>query len=110
MKPTYSLIRIKSMEGVGKKAARGAEAAAAGLAREHRVAKLVGGSVSREKVTIKGLGSTDLDVIGPARELIGVGGPSKAKNLSQLGRQLQILKKAAEERGVRAMMYLEEGT
>jgi filamentous hemagglutinin len=88
----------------------GAAAAAKGLAREEAVADLVGGAVSRQKLTVKGLGSTDLDVLGKAGEYIGVGGPAKAGDLSRFGRQLQILKKAAEEKGVPAIMYLEEGT
>jgi hypothetical protein len=48
--------------------------------------------------------------LGAAGELIGVGGPAKASDLGKFGRQLQILKKAAEERDVSAKMYLEEGT
>jgi hypothetical protein len=59
---------------------------------------------------VKGLGSTDIDVLGPNGEYINVGGPSKASDLGKFGRQLQILKKAAEERGVPAKMHLEEGT
>jgi hypothetical protein len=71
---------------------------------------LVGGKVARKEVVAKGLGRTDVDVIGPAGEFIGVGGPSKGSNLGVFGRQLQILKSAAREQGVKAMMYLEEGT
>jgi filamentous hemagglutinin len=59
---------------------------------------------------VKGLGSTDIDVLGPNGEFIGVGGPAKAINLSKLGRQLQILKRAAEENNTCAKAYFEEGT
>jgi hypothetical protein len=55
------------------------------------------------------LGSTDLDVIGPNGELIGVGGASKAYEKGKFGRQLQLLKEEAKKRGVPAKMYLEEG-
>jgi hypothetical protein len=41
---------------------------------------------------------------------IGVGGPAEAANLGTFGTQLRILKVAAQEEGVRAMMYLEAGT
>jgi filamentous hemagglutinin len=80
------------------------------VAREAKVAKLVGGTVSRQKVLVKGLSSTDVDVVGPAGELIGVGGPAKAGDLAKFGRPPQIHKKVPEERGVSAKMYLEEGT
>ena len=89
--------------------ARALDAAAKGMAREKDVARLIGGQVSRQKVVVKGLGSTDIDVVGPCGELVGVGGPAKA-DLSRLGRQLQILKKAAENKRVTAMYYFEEGT
>jgi hypothetical protein len=57
---------------------------------------------------VKGLGSTDIDVIGKAGEYIEVGGP--AKTVSGVGRQLQILKAAADEKGVKAMAYFAKGT
>jgi hypothetical protein len=88
----------------------GADAAAKGLARESQVAQQVGGTVSRQKLVAKGIGSTDLDVLGPAGEYIGVGGPAKASDLSRFGRQLQVLKAAAKQDGTAAQMYLEEGT
>ncbi len=85
-------------------------AAAKGLARESQVAQQVGGTVSRQKLIAKGVGSTDVDVLGPAGEYIGVGGPAKAADLSRFGRQLQVLKEAAKQNGTVALMYLEEGT
>lgn len=78
--------------------------------REAYVARLVGGRVARERVVAQGLGSTDIDVIGPAGELITVGGPAKARSLSKWGMHLQRLKAVGKERGVRVMAYLEEGT
>jgi filamentous hemagglutinin len=80
-----------------------------GAAREQRVAELVGGKVVRKRVKVKGLGSTDIDVLGPNGEFIEVGGPAKAK-LNTFGKQLQRLKRVAEENGVPALVYLEEGT
>ncbi len=59
---------------------------------------------------LKGVGSTDIDVIGPEGNLIMVGGPAKAGNLSALGRVTQIYKGLAAERDVAAQAYLEEGT
>ncbi len=79
-----------------------------GLAREAEVAVLTGGKVARQAVTVKGLGSTDIDVIGQAGEYIAVGGP--AKTASAVGRQLQILQKAAEQAGVKAEAYFAKGT
>lgn len=78
--------------------------------REAYAARLVGGRVARERVVAQGLGSTDIDVIGPAGELITVGGPAKARSLSKWGMHLQRLKAVGKERGVRVMAYLEEGT
>ena len=99
-------------EGAGGNVApnSGAAAAAKGLARESQVAQEVGGTVSRQKLIAKGVGSTDLDVLGPAGEYIGVGGPAKAADLSRFGRQLQVLKEVAKQNGTVAQMYLEEGT
>jgi hypothetical protein len=81
-----------------------------GAARAAKVAELTGGKVVSRPVRVKGLGSTDIDVLGPNGEFIGVGGPAKAINLSKLGRQLQILKRAAEENNTCAKAYFEEGT
>ena len=51
--------------GAGENAPNsGAAAAAKGLARENQVAEQVAGSVSRQRLLVKGLGSTDLDVLG----------------------------------------------
>jgi hypothetical protein len=87
----------------------GAEAVAKGAEREQRVATITGGKVSREPIKTQ-FGSSDLDVVGPKGELIAVGGPAKAGNLSKLGTQLKVLKEAADVRGVPAQAYFERGT
>ena len=99
---------IQASSGNPTSPSRGAAAAEAGVVREGLVAGLTGGRVSREVVTVKGLGSTDIDVIGKAGEYIAVGGP--AKTADQVGRQLQILKAAADEKGVKTMAYFAKGT
>jgi hypothetical protein len=94
----------------------GHEAAARGLSREERVAKIVGGKLAKGpngqdiKVSVDGVGSTGLDVLGPNGEYIFVGGPAKAKNPAAFGQKLQISKAAADRDGVDALYYLEEGT
>lgn len=88
-----------------------------GAAREQKVAELTGGTVPSGapgkpglKVTKPGAGTTDVDVIGADGSYIAVGGPAKARNLAKFGEKCHILKYAAEQRGVRAQVYLEEGT
>ena len=89
---------------------------ALGALREEVVAGITGGKLAGDvagqgmKVTVKGLGSTDVDVIGKAGEYIGVGGPGKANNLADLGRKLQILKAAADDSGTTAKYYFQKGT
>jgi hypothetical protein len=101
---------VKGADEGGESAAKGGAAKAArGIAREEQVAKHVGGEVSREEV-VTSVGRTDLDVIGPNGELIAVGGPAKAKNLGKLGTEIKKLKLVAEERGVKAQAFFEEGT
>lgn len=39
-----------------------------------------------------------------------MGGPAKARNLAKFGEKCHILKYAAEQNGVRAQIYLEQGT
>jgi len=73
------------------------------------VAALVGGRVAREKI-LDGVAATDVDVIGPAGELIAIGGPGKVLDLTGLGQELKVLKAVAEQRGVRTMAYFECGT
>ncbi len=87
----------------------GSEAVAKGVEREKRVAELVGGRVSREPVKTR-FGSSDIDVVGPDGELIMVGGPAKARDLSKLGTQLKVLQEAARDRGVAAKAAFEKGT
>ncbi|MGV9698146.1 hypothetical protein ACWDTR_20610 [Streptomyces sp. NPDC003470] len=88
-----------------------------GAAREQKVAELTGGTVPSGapgkpglKVTKPGAGTTDVDVIGADGSYIAVGGPAKARNLAKFGEKCHILKYAAEQQGVRAKVYLEEGT
>ena len=102
--------RLQLDAAEGAAAAAGRQSAARGIAREHRVAEMVGGQVSRRDVVVKGLGRTDIDVVGSAGEFIAVGGPSKAINLARLGRQMQILRAAADEAKVSAKAYFEVGT
>jgi hypothetical protein len=49
-------------------------------------------------------------VYGKAGEFIGVGGPAKGLNLSQLGTKLKVLASAAERAGVQAQYYFQRGT
>ncbi|MDR7380932.1 polymorphic toxin-type HINT domain-containing protein [Promicromonospora iranensis] len=94
----------------------GHEAEALGLSREERVARIVGGKLAKNakgqdiKVSVDGVGSTGLDVLGPNGEYIFVGGPAKAKNPAAFGQKLQISKAAADRDGVDALYYLEDGT
>lgn len=88
-----------------------------GAAREQKVAELTNGTVPSGapgkpglKVTKPGAGTTDVDVIGGDGSYIAVGGPAKARNLAKFGEKCHILKYAAEQQGVRAQVYLEEGT
>jgi hypothetical protein len=89
---------------------RGRRTQALGRLRESRVAKITGGRRSGELVSRRPWGKTDIDVVGPNGELISVGGPGKASNLGNLGRELHILKQVAKERGTKALAYFEEGT
>jgi hypothetical protein len=92
------------------------DSAAVGAARETRVADITGGTVVGEpgapglKVVEPGVGSTDVDVMGPHGEYIAVGGPGKALDLSRLGSKLRVLKYAADQAGVPAQAYFERGT
>jgi hypothetical protein len=81
-----------------------------GVVREDEVAKNTGGKRSGEQVSIPGRGSTDIDVVSGNGNLVAVGGPSKANNLSNLQRELSIYKEIARQRGVGAEAHFEEGT
>jgi RHS repeat-associated protein len=81
-----------------------------GAAREATVAAITKGEVSGMKISLKGVGSTDVDVIGAAMELIGVGGPAKGGNLAEFGSKLKVLQGVAEEMGVKAQYHFEKGT
>ncbi|GIW83948.1 MAG: hypothetical protein KatS3mg106_461 [Gemmataceae bacterium] len=81
-----------------------------GKVRELKVAELSGGKVTPHLVRKTQWGSVQIDVEVPGKAYISVGGPAKAEDLAELGRHLQKLKAAADEKRVRAIMYLEEGT
>ena len=59
---------------------------------------------------VRGLGSTDIDVIAANGNLIAVGGPAKAKDLGKLGTILRVYKELADQRGVSAQAYFADGT
>jgi len=106
-----------SFRGVGSDRPSGANSGnAIGLSREQHVAQLTGGEVARGpdgqdiKITMPNVGSSGIDVIGPNGEYIFVGGAAKAKNPAKFGRALQISKYAADQAGVKAIYYLDEGT
>ncbi|MFP8904456.1 polymorphic toxin-type HINT domain-containing protein [Streptomyces atacamensis] len=87
-----------------------------GLTREQHVAQLLGGTVAKGpngqdiKITMPNVGSSGLDVISADGDYVFVGGPAKAKNPSKFGQALKINKYAADQAGVRAIYYFEEGT
>ena len=87
----------------------GASANLLGKERELKVAAISGGKLSNEKITT-GRGHTDVDVIGPNGELIGVGGPAKSNNLSNLGSEVAKLKEEAAKRGVIVQYYITDST
>ncbi|MFJ3464517.1 hemagglutinin repeat-containing protein [Achromobacter spanius] len=97
-------------EGGGHSDLTGEAGRLTGQQRESAVASIVSGSVSGEKVVVRGLGSTDIDVVGANGNLVAVGGPAKASNLGKLGQELRIYKAIAEQRGVSAEAYFAEGT
>lgn len=74
-----------------------------------RVAGISGGKVSNEKI-ITSRGNTDIDVIGPNGELIGVGGPAKSNRLPNLGNEIAKLQEAASQRGVIVQYYITDST
>ena len=73
------------------------------------MADQVGGTRSGEIVRTT-RGSTDIDVVAANGDLISVGGPSKAGNLGNLGRELRIYQEIATQRAVSAHAYFAEGT
>jgi hypothetical protein len=97
--------------------AAGEEAGAAanrlGSAREKYVADQIGGrniGGTPEAQIKTGTGSTDIDVIGPNGELIQVGGPGKAIDLSSFGKNMKVLQEYANQTGKTAQFYYQEGT
>jgi len=80
-------------------------------AREARVADLIGGRIAGDlPIFLPGVGRSAVDVIGRSGELIGVGGPAKARDLADLGVKLKILAGVAEKAGVKAQYYFQKGT
>ncbi|MBI1834993.1 MAG: hypothetical protein HYR92_04430 [Burkholderiales bacterium] len=88
---------------------KGAAAKELGEVREQTVADAVGGKRSGEIIKTS-RGSTDIDVIDPAGNLIAVGGPAKAGNLSNFVRGLYVYAETAASRGVKAYFYYAPGT
>ncbi len=80
-----------------------------GSLREKVVAELTGGKVSHKSI-LTPHGKLDVDVEDPLGSLIEVGGPGKIMKRSRWGTQLKKLTWAAEQRGVTAQVYLENGT
>lgn len=110
--PSNAILNNGGDDGVQQSASKSSGDAArlTGQEREERVAKIVNGSTSGEKVAIPGMGSTDIDVVAPNGNLIAVGGPAKANNLGKLGQELRIYQAIADQRGVSAQVYFAEGT
>lgn len=87
-----------------------------GALRELRVAELTGGTVLGEpggmgmKIHKPNVGITDVDVLGPNGEYIAVGGPAKGRKPGRVGEKLHILRFAADQAGVAAVAYFDEGT
>lgn len=91
--------------------------AVVGGAREVRVAELTGGHIPSGEPGKPGMeivrpnvGRTDVDVIGGDGSYIAVGGPAKAAKPAETGSKLGILKWRADQDGVGAKAYFEEGT
>jgi len=101
---------VQASSGNPTPSSAGLTTAELGLAREARVAEITGGQVMRRSITVANVGRSEIDVVGKAGEYIAVGGPAKAGNLSQLGKQLSILRRKAEQDGVKAVAYFAEGT
>ncbi|YCK39935.1 hypothetical protein ACNF49_39485 [Actinomadura sp. ATCC 39365] len=102
---------------------------AKGFQNEKAVAQLTGGSLARDNraasISEGGAlkdteirytlpngqgGVAKVDVLGPKGELIQVGGPGKAENLSKTISDLTHLQRAAESRGVNAEAYFTKDT
>jgi hypothetical protein len=97
-----------------------------GFQDEMEVARLTGGRLAREsKVNAGGVvkdlkvrftrpngqqGAVEVDVVGPNNELILVGGPAKAGNLSETIERLKSLKIAADQKGVKGVAYFTSDT
>lgn len=87
-----------------------------GAAREIAVARMVGGTVQGRPggmglpIVQPNVGASDVDVVAPNGDYIVVGGPAKASKFSLYVRSLHILRYAADEAGVGAKAYFDEGT
>jgi len=100
---------IRTIEALEGGQGGGDAARRLGSGREQKIADLVGGRVSGEKIKTS-RGSTDVDVVGPDGTLIAVGGPGKAKKMSNTARSLMVMKEVADQRGVRAKAYFTKET
>jgi hypothetical protein len=90
--------------------AYGRAANAIGATREARVAELIGGRVSGDDIVSAKYGKTDIDVISGNGDLVMVGGPSKARDLGNLGRVIRVYQEEAASRGVGVKAYFAPGT
>ncbi|WP_055523048.1 RHS repeat-associated core domain-containing protein [Streptomyces graminilatus] len=115
MNKALSEAESKSSSGTGS--SQGLDSTALGGARETRVAELTGGKLpsgapGKPGLLIKqpNVGTTDVDVIAADGTYIAVGGKAKARNLAALGQKLRILRWGAEQQGVGAKAYFQEGT
>ncbi|MFD9410177.1 ricin-type beta-trefoil lectin domain protein [Streptomyces sp. NPDC059989] len=92
------------------------DAGGLGPSREVFIAQLIGGEVAKGsdgqdiKIHMPNVGSSGLDVRGPNGEYVFVGGAAKAKNPAKFGQALKVAKYAADQAGVPAIYYLDEGT
>ncbi len=86
--------------------------AVVGMNRVQRVVTHFGREVveTGRKITVKGVGSTDVDVVLTGKRFIEVGGPSKGFNLGEFGTQLRTLKSYAEKEGGTAYFYYDVNT
>lgn len=88
-----------------------------GAARELKVAELENGYIpsgapgAEGRLIVRpGVGKTDIDVVSGDGSYVQVGGPAKALKPASFGQKVSILKWKAEQDGVGAKVYLQEGT
>jgi hypothetical protein len=88
-----------------------------GAARELKVAELENGYIpsgapgAEGRLIVRpGVGKTDIDVVSGDGSYVQVGGPAKALKPASFGQKVSILKWKADQDGVGAKVYLEDGT